>query len=159
MTPTRPTAVPAAYSIRREQRRPRVAPHCARVLRDTVRAGLMLALADLVLFAAQVAAAPRTPNILFIIMDDVGIDQMQVMGYGGDTPPATPNLNTLARGGVRFHDTWSMPACSTSRSVFFTGRYPFRTNVFDALGPADLANSQVSPFERGMTRSCGSWSP
>lgn len=40
-----------------------------------------------------------------------------------------------------------MPACSTSRAVFFTGRYPFRTEVFGALGPADLANSQTSPFE------------
>ena len=40
-----------------------------------------------------------------------------------------------------------MPACSTSRAVFFTGRYPFRTDVYGALGPDDLANSMVSPFE------------
>src|SRR5262249_33820542 len=40
-----------------------------------------------------------------------------------------------------------MPACSASRAVFFTGRYPLRTNVFDALGPSDIANSQVSPYE------------
>jgi len=32
----------------------------------------------------------KTPNILFVIMDDVGIDQMRVFGYGGETPPATP---------------------------------------------------------------------
>ena len=48
---------------------------------------------------------------------------------------------------MRFRNTWSMPACSTSRAVFFTGRFPFRTNVYGALGPDDLANSQVSPFE------------
>lgn len=108
---------------------------------------LALLVADLATFAGQVEAAPKTPNILFIIMDDVGIDQMRVMGYGGGTPPATPNIEAIANGGVRFHNAWSMPACSTSRSVFFTGRYPFRTNVFGALGPDDLANSQVSPFE------------
>ena len=89
----------------------------------------------------------RIPNILFIIMDDVGIDQMQVFGYGGATPPSTPNIDQIADAGIRFHNTWSMPACSTSRAVFFDGRFPLRTNVFGALGPDDLANSQVSPFE------------
>ena len=29
---------------------------------------------------------PKTPNILFFIMDDVGIDQMQIFGYGGAPP-------------------------------------------------------------------------
>ncbi|HTG60623.1 MAG TPA: hypothetical protein VMG63_14610 [Terriglobia bacterium] len=32
-------------------------------------------------------------------MDDVGIDQMQIFGYGGDTPPRTPNIHTVARAG------------------------------------------------------------
>jgi arylsulfatase A-like enzyme len=89
----------------------------------------------------------RTPNILFIIMDDVGIDQMRLFGYGGATPPSTPTIDEIARAGTRFRNTWAMPACTTSRAVFFTGRYPLRTNVFGALGPDDLANSQVSPFE------------
>ena len=31
------------------------------------------------------------PNILFFILDDVGIDQMQSFGYGGASPPQTPN--------------------------------------------------------------------
>ncbi len=92
-------------------------------------------------------ASSTPPNILFIVMDDVGIDQMQVFGYGGDTPPSTPNIGVLANAGIRFHNTWSMPACTTSRAVFFEGRFPLRTNVYAALGPNDLANSQVSPFE------------
>src|ERR1700746_2328157 len=33
--------------------------------------------------------AKQRPNILFIIMDDVGIDQMQIFSYGGGTPPLT----------------------------------------------------------------------
>lgn len=93
------------------------------------------------------SATSDSPNILFIIMDDVGIDQMQVFGYGGATPPATPNIDQLAQSGIRFHNTWAMPTCSTSRSVFFTGRMPVRTNVYGALGPNDLANSMVSPYE------------
>ena len=101
--------------------------------------------------AQQSSASPQgqahRPNILFIIMDDVGIDQMQIFGYGGGTPPLTPNINALARGGVRFRNVWSMPECSPSRAIFFEGRYPLRTNVFNAILSDDLANSQVSPFE------------
>lgn len=89
----------------------------------------------------------RRPNILFFIMDDVGIDQMKVFGYGGTTPPRTPNMDTIAHAGVRFRNTWAMPECSPSRAVFFEGRFPFRTNVLNVVTPEILANSQVSPFE------------
>src|SRR5258705_3121158 len=92
-------------------------------------------------------AAKQRPNILFIIMDDVGIDQMQIFGYGGGTPPLTPNINAIAHAGVRFRNVWSMPECSPSRAIFFEGRYPLRTNVNNAILSNDLANSQVSPFE------------
>jgi hypothetical protein len=89
----------------------------------------------------------RTPNILFIIMDDVGIDQLRVFGYGGIDVPKTPNLDAIAHAGVRFRNVWAMPECSPSRAIFFEGRFPLRTNVLAALLPDDLANSQVSPFE------------
>jgi hypothetical protein len=94
-----------------------------------------------------VAAGKSRPNILFIIMDDVGIDQMQIFGYGGGTPPLTPNINAIAHAGVRFRNAWSMPECSPSRAIFFEGRFPLRTNVNSAILSNDLANSQVSPFE------------
>ena len=90
--------------------------------------------------------SPR-PNILFVIMDDVGIDQMRSFGYGGVTPPATPVLDVVAQQGIRFRNTWAMPECSPSRAMFFEGRYPLRTNVFTAILSTDLANSQISPFE------------
>jgi arylsulfatase A-like enzyme len=108
---------------------------------------MIFQLAGVPAFASPGTTGAQPPNILFIIMDDVGIDQMRVFGYGGLTPAPTPNMKAIAGAGIRFHNTWSMPACSTSRAVFFTGRFPFRTNVFNALGPHDLANSQVSPFE------------
>jgi hypothetical protein len=95
----------------------------------------------------QSGGGKQRPNILFIIMDDVGIDQMQIFGYGGLTPPLTPNINAIARAGVRFRNAWSMPECSPSRAIFFEGRFPLRTNVNTAILSNDLANSQVSPFE------------
>jgi len=98
------------------------------------------------------ATNSRPPNILFVIMDDVGMDQMRVFGYGGETPASTPSISKLAGAGIRFHNAWSMPACTTSRAVVFTGRFPVRTNVYAALGPDDLANSQVSPYEMTLPK-------
>ena len=66
-------------------------------------------------------AAGHRPNILFIVMDDVGMDQMQIFGYGGATAPRTPNIDAVAHGGVRFRNVWSMPECSPSRAIFSRG--------------------------------------
>jgi arylsulfatase A-like enzyme len=101
-------------------------------------------------YADAISAWEKTltyPNILFVIMDDVGIDQMKSFGYGGLTAPAMTNIDQIASNGIRFRNTWSMPACSPSRAVLFEGRFPLRTQVNGALGPEDIANSMVSPFE------------
>lgn len=92
------------------------------------------------------APSAASPNILFIILDDVGMDQMQIFGFGGATPPGTPNIADIANAGVSFTDTWSMPACSVTRAAIFEGRFPLRTNIKAAIGPADLANSMTSPY-------------
>ena len=98
------------------------------------------------------AMAAGKPNILFVIMDDVGIDQMKLFGYGGRgvgplAPPRTPTLDEIAQSGVLFRNTWATPECSPSRVSFFTGRYPLRHNVMAAILPPDLAASQQSPYE------------
>lgn len=100
------------------------------------------------------------PNILLVIMDDVGVDQVSSFGYGGgaETPlpaplegnhsgPALPNIDTIAGQGLKFRNTWAMPECSPGRSVMLTGRYPLRNNIYQAIGPNDLANSQISEYE------------
>jgi hypothetical protein len=92
------------------------------------------------------ASNNNPPNILFVIMDDVGIDQMKSFGYGGVSGPDLPNIDTVAQAGVRFRNTWSMPECSPGRAAFFLGQYPLRTNIYQAIGQNDLANSQISPF-------------
>jgi arylsulfatase A-like enzyme len=87
------------------------------------------------------------PNILLVIMDDVGIDQMAPFGYGGPSAPAVPSINALASGGLRFRNAWAMPECSPTRAALFTGRFPLRDNIYQAIGGNDLANSHVSPYE------------
>ena len=97
--------------------------------------------------ATQAKPAAHHPNILFIVLDDVGIDQMSAFGYGGATAPRMPNVDAIANAGVRFRNFWTMPECSPSRALMFEGRFPLRTNVYDAILSVDLANSQVSPYE------------
>ncbi|CAM5537860.1 Sulfatase-like protein OS=Eoetvoesiella caeni OX=645616 GN=DFR37_113119 PE=4 SV=1 [Eoetvoesiella caeni] len=80
-------------------------------------------------------------------MDDVGIDQMKVFGYGGDMYPILPNINAVAHAGVRFRNTWSMPECSPGRAAMFVGRYPLRTGINQAIGPQDLATAHLSPYD------------
>ncbi|HET7680380.1 MAG TPA: sulfatase-like hydrolase/transferase [Xanthobacteraceae bacterium] len=99
------------------------------------------------------AAQPASkPNILFIILDDVGIDQMRLFGFGG-TPAATlPNIAQIAGRGVKFTNVWAMPECSPSRAAFFTGRYPIRTGVTSAIVNNHLPQEYVSQFEATLPR-------
>ncbi len=117
-----------------------------------VAIALLPALAWIGLASSARAADATPPNILMIVSDDIGIDQWKIFGYGGNNPASTPNIDTIAEAGVRFHNMWSMPACSNGRAALFTGRYPFRTRVFTAIGSSDLANYMVNPNEVTMPR-------
>ncbi|NYT23139.1 sulfatase-like hydrolase/transferase [Alcaligenaceae bacterium] len=91
--------------------------------------------------------ASAKPNILFIVLDDLGVDQLTSYGYGGAVPPRTPTLNAIAKAGIQFRHAWSMPTCTPTRATLFSGRYPSQTNVLNAVVSTDLANSSPNPFE------------
>lgn len=66
----------------------------------------------------------QKPNIVFIYMDDLGYGDMSAYGA---TEIATPNMDALANGGVRFTSGHSTSAtCTPSRYAILTGRYPWR---------------------------------
>lgn len=89
-----------------------------------------LLLASLLLVSwTAIAASP--PNVLLIVSDDQGYPDLGCMGI---KPVQTPNLDRLAREGVRatsFYVTW--PACTPSRSSILTGRYPQRNGLYDMV--------------------------
>jgi arylsulfatase A-like enzyme len=80
-------------------------------------------------------------------MDDVGIDQMASVGYGGLDKPKVPNIDLIANAGVKFTNVWVTPECSPSRAAFFTGRYPLRTGVTLAIVDNHLPQTFVSSYE------------
>lgn len=77
--------------------------------------------------AGQVFAAKRKPNVIIIYTDDQGsVD----MGCYGSKDLKTPNMDALAKRGIRFTQFYaSAPVCSPSRAGLLTGRYPVRAGV------------------------------
>jgi arylsulfatase A-like enzyme len=88
---------------------------------------ILSALSALLLVPAVIAEAPRRPNIVFILADDLGWADLS--SYGS-TFHETPNLKRLADRGVRFTNYYAAsPLCSPTRSSILTGLYPARTGI------------------------------
>ena len=84
------------------------------------------------LLTLAAVAGPRAQNVLLIVVDDLGVDNVGVYAEGGDLPP-TPHIDALAADGVLFRNCWANPVCSASRATILTGRYGFRTGVVHAI--------------------------
>jgi choline-sulfatase len=80
-------------------------------------------------------SAPRPPNLLFLISDD---HAAYVMGCDGNRQALTPNLDRLAREGVRFGSHYcNSPVCTPSRQSLFTGQMPHAAGVTVLETPLD----------------------
>ncbi len=82
-----------------------------------------------VVLTGMVFAADR-PNILLIVSDDQGYNDLGCLGNG----IITPSLDRIAAEGTRltnFYVTW--PACTPSRGSLLTGRYPQRNGIYDMI--------------------------
>ena len=64
--------------------------------------------------------AVERPNIILIMVDDMGRDWVSCYG----AKHQTPNIDQLAREGVRYETAWSMPICTPTRVTLLTGQYP-----------------------------------
>lgn len=103
---------------------------------------------------AVAPAGARPPNIVLIVADDLGINDITAEGPGtgvahGVVP--TPNINAIARGGVDFTVAYAGNAtCSPSRAALMTGRYPQRFGFEFTAVPDQLANyvPRYSPRNR-----------
>ncbi|MFN0110243.1 MAG: sulfatase-like hydrolase/transferase, partial [Blastocatellia bacterium] len=72
----------------------------------------------------SLSLAKQKPNIIMIVADDLGYADL---GIQGSTDVLTPNIDSIARNGIRFTNGYvSAPVCSPSRAGFLTGRYQQR---------------------------------
>jgi arylsulfatase A len=89
------------------------------------------------------------PNIVLIVSDDQGYNDLGVLG----DHILTPNLDRLAREGVRLTDFYvAWPACTPSRGALLTGRYPQRNGLYDMIrNEAPDYGHKYSPEEYAVT--------
>src|SRR5205823_4406373 len=83
------------------------------------------------LFTAGPAAAVDRPNVVLILIDDLGRNDV---GCYGSTYHRTPHIDRLAASGIRFTDAYAAcPVCSPTRASILTGKYPARLHLTDWL--------------------------
>lgn len=94
------------------------------------------------------AEAPH-PNIVFLLADDLGWADL---GCYGSTFYETPNIDRLAREGVRFNTYYTAGSiCSPTRASLMTGKYPVRTGITDYIpGMKIPPNSRFNPAPTKM---------
>jgi arylsulfatase len=85
------------------------------------------------------AAAPARPNIIVILVDDMGFSDIGC--YGSEIP--TPNLDKLAHDGVQFTQFYNTPRCSPTRAALLTGLYSHEAGM-------GWLDNKVEPKSRGF---------
>ena len=106
--------------------------------------------------------APRPPNIVVVFIDDLGYGDI---GPFGATKQRTPNLDRMAREGMKLTSFYAAPACSVSRAQLLTGCYGPRVSVpwvFFPAGKQGLNPAEITAAERlrslGYATACfGKW--
>src|SRR3954454_20129901 len=119
-------------------------------MRKIPLAGLLLLL-PLPLVSARAADVKKPPNFILMIADDMAWNDC---GAYGNASIRTPNLDSLAREGMRFDRAFlTCSSCSPSRSSIITGRYPHNTDAEELHWP--LPPDQVTFVER--LKAAGYW--
>ena len=79
--------------------------------------------------AEFLAKTGKRPNIVWLLIDDMGYGDPGIFGGGAAIGAATPNIDQLAREGLKLTSTYSQPTCTPTRSAILTGRLPVRTGL------------------------------
>jgi arylsulfatase len=93
-------------------------------------------------------AREGAPNVLMIVLDDTGYGQLGCYG----SPIETPNLDSLAAGGVRFRNMHTTALCSPSRSCILTGRNHHSNGLaaITEFATGYPGYNGIMPFENGL---------
>ena len=92
----------------------------------------------------------KSPNILYILIDDIGFGDLGIPELNAIRGYKTPNINKLADESMRFASMYTEPSCTPTRVAFMTGRQPFRNGMGDTKVDIDgsgLAGKEVTLAE------------
>ena len=92
----------------------------------------------------------KPPNILYILVDDIGFGDLGIPELNAIRGYKTPNINEFAREGMRFARMYTEPSCTPTRVAFMTGRQPHRNGMGDTavdIAGFGLADKEVTLAE------------
>ena len=112
--------------------------------------------------AAAPARAADKPNLVLILIDDLGYGDI---GPFGSKLNRTPNLDRMAKEGMKLTSFYACPVCTPSRAQFMTGCYAKRVSLPDVLYPVAAVGQSRDEHTRpellrnqGYTPGCvGTW--
>jgi arylsulfatase len=78
---------------------------------------------------ALFARTGKRPNVVWLVVDDMGWGDPGAYGGGAAIGAATPNMDRLAREGLKLTSAYSQATCTPTRSAILTGRLPVRTGL------------------------------
>ena len=89
--------------------------------------------------AEKLKSAGKRPNILWLVVDDLGFgDVGGPWGGGSHIGAATPNIDQMGRNGRALTSTYSQPTCTPTRSAMMLGRLPVRTGLIRPILAGDV---------------------
>lgn len=77
-------------------------------------------------------ATPQPANILVVLVDDIGVDKLDLYGLAQRTP-STPRINAFAQTALRFDAAYAYPSCTPTRAALMTGRFTRRFGIGAAI--------------------------
>jgi len=92
----------------------------------------------------------KPPNIVYILIDDIGFGDLGIPELNAVRGYKTPNINEFAREGMRFVRMYTEPSCTPTRVAFSTGRQPHRNGMGDTavdIAGFGLAGKEVTLAE------------
>ena len=92
----------------------------------------------------------KAPNIVYILIDDIGFGDLGIPELNAIRGYKTPNINEFAREGMRFARMYTEPSCTPTRVAFMTGRQPHRNGMGDTavdIAGFGLAEKEVTLAE------------
>jgi arylsulfatase A-like enzyme len=101
-------------------------------LLSSLRKGTPFFLMALFCISLHAHAQNKKPNIVFLLIDDLGYADC---GFNGGNEILTPNIDGLAKAGSILENHYVQPVCSPTRSALMTGRYPTKTGVYTIITP------------------------
>ncbi len=105
----------------------------------------------LILLGVVELQAQQQPNILLVILDDIGVAEIPRYNPLSATKAKMPNLEALMDRGLTFDNVWSNPVCAPSRANILTGKHGFRTEVLNAQSLATLGMDELTLHEHIRT--------